>query len=231
MYSESVSFSRAEVRQRTFLAQVYAWMAFALGITAMVAWYVVGTPRLIGQIVSNNALFFGMLIGELVLVAVLVHRVERMSAFTATLIFFVYSMLNGFTLSILFLIYTAASITSTFVITAGTFGALSIYGFVTKRDLSSIGNLCGMALFGLVIASLVNLFFRNDLLYWITTYAGVLIFVGLTAYDTQKIKRIQAETFADEDQERKVSILGALTLYLDFINLFIYLLRLLGRRR
>jgi FtsH-binding integral membrane protein len=231
MYSESVSLSRAEIRQRTFLAQVYAWMAFALGITAMVAWYVVGTPQLIREIVSNNALFFGMLIGELVLVVLLVHRVERMSAFTATLTFFVYSMLNGFTLSILLLIYTTASITSTFVITAGTFGGLSLYGLVTKRDLSSIGNLCGMALFGLVLASLVNLFFRNDMLYWITTYAGVLIFVGLTAYDTQKIKRIQAEAFTDEGQERKVALLGALTLYLDFINLFIYLLRLLGRRR
>jgi FtsH-binding integral membrane protein len=231
MNSDSTVISRAEVQQRTFIAQVYAWMTFALGITAMVAWYVAGTPQLIMQIVSNNALFFGMLIGELVLVAVLVHRVERMSAFAATFIFFTYAMLNGFTLSILFLAYTAGSIASTFVITAGTFGALSLYGFTTKRDLSSVGNLCGMALIGLVIASLVNLFFSNSMLYWITTYAGVLIFVGLTAYDTQKIKRIHAEAFADEAQERKVSILGALTLYLDFINLFIYLLRLLGRRR
>jgi FtsH-binding integral membrane protein len=231
MNSKSLSLSRVEVQQRTFIAQVYAWMAFALGITAMVAWYVVNSPRMLQAIFTNQPLLLGMFIGELVLVAVLVHRVERMSAFTATLIFFTYAMLNGFTLSILFLAYTAASITSTFVITAGTFGALSLYGFVTKRDLTSIGNLCGMALFGLIIASLVNLFFRNDLLYWISTYAGILIFVGLTAYDTQKIKRIHAEVFTDEDQERKVSILGALTLYLDFINLFIYLLRLLGRRR
>ncbi|HYH05241.1 MAG TPA: Bax inhibitor-1/YccA family protein, partial [Bacillota bacterium] len=127
--------------------------------------------------------------------------------------------------------YTAASITSTFLVTAGTFGAMSIYGFVTKRDLTSIGNFLGMALIGLVIASFVNLFFHNSTIYWITTYAGILIFVGLTAYDTQKIKNVQAENFEDEDQERKVSILGALTLYLDFINLFIYLLRILGRRR
>lgn len=231
MNSESVSLSRADVQQRTFLAQVYAWMAFALGITAMVAWYVVSTPHLIEQILFNNLLFFGMIIGELILVAVLVRRVNQLSAFMATFIFFVYAMLNGFTLSILFLAYTAASIASTFVITAGTFGALSLYGFVTKRDLSSVGNLCGMALIGLVIASLVNLFFSNDLLYWITTYAGILIFVGLTAYDTQKIKQIHAEAFADGEQERKVSILGALTLYLDFINLFIYLLRLFGKRR
>lgn len=231
MNSEPVSLSRADVQQRTFLAQVYAWMAFALGITAMVAWYVVSTPHLIEQILFNNLLFFGMIIGELILVAVLVRRVNQLSAFMATFIFFVYAMLNGFTLSILFLAYTAASIASTFVITAGTFGALSLYGFVTKRDLSSVGNLCGMALIGLVIASLVNLFFSNDLLYWITTYAGILIFVGLTAYDTQKIKQIHAEAFADGEQERKVSILGALTLYLDFINLFIYLLRLFGKRR
>jgi FtsH-binding integral membrane protein len=231
MNSNSMTISRAEVQQRTFIAQVYAWMAFALGITAMVAWYVVGSPRLIEQVVTNNALFFGMLIGELVLVAVLVHRVNRMSAFMATFIFFAYAMLNGFTLSILFLAYTAESIASTFVITAGTFGLMSLYGFVTKRDLTGIGNLCGMALIGLIIASLVNLFFQNDMLYWISTYAGVLIFVGLTAYDTQKIKQIQAGSFEDEDQERKVSILGALTLYLDFINLFIYLLRLFGKRR
>jgi FtsH-binding integral membrane protein len=231
MNSESVSLSQAEQQQRMFLAQVYAWMGFALGITAMVGWYVVNSPQMLNAIFSNRALFFGMIIGELVLVAVLSRAVQRMSAFMTTLIFFVYSMLNGFTLSVLFLAYTAESIASTFVITAGTFGVMSLYGFITKRDLSSIGNLCVMALFGLIIASLVNIFFHNSMLYWISTYAGIIVFVGLTAYDTQKIKRIQAEAFEDEDQERKVSILAALTLYLDFINLFIYLLRLLGRRR
>jgi FtsH-binding integral membrane protein len=231
MNSDSLSLSRVEMQQRTFLAQVYAWMAFALGITAMVAWYVVNTPDFINRIAASNALFFGLMVGELVLVAVLVRTVDRMSAFLTTFFFFVYAMLNGFTLSVLFLAYTAESITSTFVITAGTFGVMSLYGLITKRDLTSVGNLCGMALIGLIIASLVNLFFQNSLLYWVTTYAGILIFVGLTAYDTQKIKNIQAEAFANEAQERKVAILGALTLYLDFINLFIYLVRFLGRRR
>jgi FtsH-binding integral membrane protein len=231
MNSESVSLSRAEQLQRMFLAQVYAWMGFALGITALVGWYVVNSPQLLNTIFTNRGLFFGMIIGELVLVVVLSRAVQRMSAFMTTFIFFVYSMLNGFTLSVLFLAYTAESLASTFVITAGTFGVMSLYGFITKRDLSSIGNLCVMALFGLIIASLVNIFFHNSMLYWIATYVGIIVFVGLTAYDTQKIKRIQAEAFDDEDQERKVSILAALTLYLDFINLFIYLLRLLGRRR
>lgn len=231
MSSDSLVVPRAEMQQRAFIAQVYAWMAFALVITGMVAWYVANSPQLIIAIVSNNLLFFGMLIGELVLVTILVKTVQQMSAFMTTLMFFVYSMLNGFTLSILFLAYTAESITSTFLITAGTFGAMSIYGFITKKDLTSIGNFLGMALIGLLIASVVNLFFHNSTFYWITTYAGILIFVGLTAYDTQKIKNIQSEYFEDEDQERKVSILGALTLYLDFINLFLYLLRILGRRR
>jgi FtsH-binding integral membrane protein len=231
MNSESVSLSRAEQLQRMFLAQVYAWMGFALGITALVGWYVVNSPQLLNTLFTNRGLFFGMIIGELVLVVVLSRAVQRMSAFMTTFIFFVYSMLNGFTLSVLFLAYTAESLASTFVITAGTFGVMSLYGFITKRDLSSIGNLCVMALFGLIIASLVNIFFHNSMLYWIATYVGIIVFVGLTAYDTQKIKRIQAEAFDDEDQERKVSILAALTLYLDFINLFIYLLRLLGRRR
>lgn len=231
MSSDSLVVPRAEMQQRAFIAQVYAWMAFALVITGMVAWYVANSPQLIIAIVSNNLLFFGMLIGELVLVTILVKTVQQMSAFMTTLMFFVYSMLNGFTLSILFLAYTAESITSTFLITAGTFGAMSIYGFITKKDLTSIGNFLGMALIGLLIASVVNLFFHNSTFYWITTYAGILIFVGLTAYDTQKIKNIQSENFADENQERKVSILGALTLYLDFINLFLYLLRILGRRR
>ncbi|HEY8463632.1 MAG TPA: Bax inhibitor-1/YccA family protein [Bacillota bacterium] len=231
MSSESLVLSRAEVQQRAFIAQVYAWMAFALVITGMVAWYVANSPHLILTVASNKTLFFGMLIGELVLVVILVGAVEKLSAFLATLVFFVYSMLNGFTLSILFLAYTMESITSTFLVTAGTFGAMSVYGFVTKRDLTSVGNLCGMALIGLLIASLVNLFFSNNMVYWISTYAGILIFVGLTAYDTQKIKQIQANNFSGEGEERKVSLLGALTLYLDFINLFIYLLRLLGRRK
>jgi FtsH-binding integral membrane protein len=231
MNSDSLVIPREEMRQRAFVVQVYSWMAFALAITGMVAWYVVNSRPLLTLIASNMMVYWGIAIAELILVGVLVGAVGRMSAFMATFVFFAYSMLNGFTLSILFLMYTMESVASTFLVTAGTFGAMSLYGFMTKRDLTTAGNFLRMALIGLVIASLVNLFWRNSALYWIVTYAGILIFIGLTAYDTQKIKNIQAGALDSEDRERKVALLGALTLYLDFINLFILLLRLLGRRR
>ncbi len=227
----SVSLSKTESVQRAFIAQVYAWMTFALLVTALVAWQVVNSPNLLEAIVKNQFVFYGLIIGEVLLVILLNKIINRISSGVATFLFFVYALLNGATLSVIFLMYTSSSIATTFLITAGTFGAMSLYGFMTKRDLTSIGNLCFMALIGLLIASVVNIFFNNDLLYWITTYAGILIFVGLTAYDTQKIKQIQAESLGDEGTERKVAILGALTLYLDFINLFLYLLRLFGRRR
>jgi Integral membrane protein, interacts with FtsH len=228
---QSTDFSRESAQQKTFITQVYAWMCFALAITALVAWFIASTPGLVMAIFSSMWIFFGLLIAELILVGVLVKAIHKMSAQVATFVFFGYSFLNGLTFSLIFLAYTASSISSTFLVTACTFGIMSVYGFVTKRDLTSIGNLCGMALIGLVIASIVNLFFHNDVFYWITTYAGILIFVGLTAYDTQKIKRIHAGEFAGEEQERKSAILGALALYLDFVNLFLFLLRLFGRRR
>jgi len=224
-------FTAARAEQSTFVAKVYGWMSAGLMLTAVVALATANSPTMIRAIFGNRALFFGLIIGELLLVIVLSAAINRMSAGLATVMFLAYAAVNGLTLSMIFLIYTKASLTSTFFVTGGTFGALSLYGYYTKRDLTSIGNLCMMALFGLIIASVVNLFWANSTLYWIVTYAGVLIFVGLTAYDTQKIKRIAASVGTDGQVVRKAAILGALRLYLDFINLFLLLLRLLGRRR
>lgn len=230
MSSASMTISQAELTQRTFISKVYGWMAFALTITAVTAMLTVMSPALINTIVRNRLLFFGLIIGELVLVVYLSAAIQKMSAATATVVFIAYSVINGLTLSIIFLAYTAESIASTFFITAGTFAAMSVYGYTTKRDLTSIGNLCITALIGMIIASLVNMFFKNEMIYWITTYVGVLIFVGLIAYDTQKIKAMGLAG-ATGEAERKGAIMGALALYLDFINLFLLFLRLFGRRK
>ena len=153
-----------------------------------------------------------------------------MSFASAMVSFLAYSFLNGLTLSVVFLAYTKSSIASTFFVTAGTFAAMSLYGYFTKKDLSSWGNLFFMALIGLIIATIVNVFWANTTLYWVTTYAGVLIFVGLTAYDTNRIKQMLANQEVNEGTQ-KLALLGALTLYLDFINMFLYLLRIFGDRR
>lgn len=216
--------------QANFISKVYAWMGLALLMTGAVAIFVSSTPELVNLIFGTRFLFFGLLIGEVLLVMYLSSAVLRLSAETGTLLFMLYAFLNGITLSVLFLAYTQASIASTFFITAGTFGVMSAYGYYTKKDLTTLGNLLFTALIGLVIATVVNLFFRNELFYWMTTYVGILIFVGLTAYDTQKIKAMFYLGVANPDMDRKAAILGALQLYLDFINLFIYLLRIFGRR-
>jgi len=221
------------LHERTFVSKVYGWMAIALVITAFVAMAVASSEAAAKLILANRGLFYGLLIGEVVLVIALTAAIGRMSATTATVVFVIYAAANGVTLSLIFLVFTAESIASTFFVTGGTFGAMSLYGYTTKRDLTSIGNLCFMALIGLIIASLVNLFLMNPMLYWVTTYVGILIFVGLTAYDTQIIKRWSRELSdsMSEQEYIKISILGALKLYLDFINLFLFLLRILGRRR
>ncbi|MDO8527499.1 MAG: Bax inhibitor-1/YccA family protein [Deltaproteobacteria bacterium] len=219
------------LEQRTFLSKVYSWMAFALGLTAMTAMFTVSNAAIREFIFGNTGIFFGLLLAELGLVMFLSFAIRKISVTAATAAFVAYSVLNGLTLSAIFLVYTNASLASTFFVTAGTFGAMSLYGYATKRDLTSIGNLCFMALIGLIIASVVNMFWSNPALYWITSYAGVLIFVGLTAYDTQKLK-IMSQSIDEESEEgKKAAILGALTLYLDFINLFLMLLRIFGRRR
>lgn len=212
------------------MTQVYAWMAAGLLVTGAVASFVAGSDALTSLIFGNPLIFFGLFIVQIVAVIGLSAGINRLSPAVATAIFMGYAALNGLTFSAIFLAYTAASIASTFFITAGTFGAMSLYGYTTKRDLTGVGNFAVMALIGLLIASLVNIFLRSEGLYWILTYAGVLIFVALTAWDTQKIKRLAAQV-GDEASAGRVAIIGALTLYLDFINLFIYLLRILGVRR
>ncbi|MBS1623244.1 MAG: Bax inhibitor-1/YccA family protein [Bacteroidetes bacterium] len=229
----TTSYNAAEIKlaQSTFISKVYSWMSLALLITGAVAAYIASSDALMEIIVGNRGVFYGLLLGELALVWVISAAINRLSATTATGLFILYSVMNGLTLSVIFLRYTASSIGTTFFVTAGTFAVMSVYGHTTKRDLTSWGNLLLMALIGLIIASVVNLFWQNSMFYWICTYAGILIFVGLTAYDTQKIKEYGAQGFSDSDSMQKGALIGALQLYLDFINLFLYILRLLGNRR
>lgn len=214
-----------QAMQRTFV-----WMALGLAITGLTAIFAADS-NFTYTLLSSSGLFYGLLIAELALVWFLSARIMKLSVPVATASFALYSVLNGLTLSPIFYLYTEASIASTFFVTAGTFGAMALFGYVTKRDLSRWGSLLYMALIGLIIASVVNWFLASATLMWITTYAGVLIFVGLTAYDTQKIKQMLWEAAGDEELSKRVSLIGALGLYLDFINLFLYLLRILGRRR
>src|SRR6185369_13269355 len=214
-------------RQNTLIRQVYAWMGAGLAITACMALVTLSSTAILNAIVGNRLLFFGLMIGELALVFTLSGAINRLSAAVATLIFIAYSALNGVTLSIVALVYTANSIASTFVVTAGMFGAMSVYGYVTKRDLTSWGSFLFMGLIGVVIASIVNIFVGSSAVSWVISAIGVIVFTGLTAYDTWKIK----ELAANGTEGRKPAILGALTLYLDFINLFLMLLRFTGNRR
>ena len=218
--------------QLSLFRQVYLWMAMALAITGMMAMLVAGSPAMLSLIFSSKFSFLVLIVAEIALVWYLSARIERLSFTTATLMFIIYSLLNGAMLSSIFLLYTAASIATTFFVTAGTFGVMCVYGYVTKRDLTSIGNICLMAVIGLIIAGLVNLFLQSSLMILIVSGIGVLVFVGLTAYDSQKIKRmLLQEGLEVNDSTRKIALLGSLTLYLDFINLFLYLLRFLGDRR
>ncbi len=218
-----------EAEQARFITKVYGWMSIGLALTGTVAYFVASSPILLQMIFGNRLVFWGLVIGELLMVGYLAAAVTRMSAATATLVYMLYAVLNGVTLSGIFIMYTGASIVGTFLITGGTFAAMSAYGYFTKQDLTRAGNLLYMALIGLVIATVVNIFFRNPIMYWIITYAGILIFVGLTAYDTQKIKQMNIIGNEGTEEDHKEAIMGALTLYLDFINLFLYLLRLFGR--
>ena len=213
------------------MRKVYVWMTLALCITGLTAFYVASSPNLIGAIISNRILFFGLIIGELALVMGLVSAINRISFFTATILFILYSILNGATLSMILLVYTRASIASTFFITAGTFAGMAFVGYTTKKDLSKMGGILIMGVIGLVIATVVNMFVASSMLDWIISYLGVAIFVGLTAYDAQKIKDM-LRTYGTEvnDETQKIALLGSLRLYLDFVNLFLYLLRIFGKR-
>ena len=214
----------------TLMSKVYLWMTLALVVTGMTAYYVASSPAILYAIVSNQIAFWGLFIGELVLVFVLSSRIMSLSFVTASLMFVIYSIMNGVFFSFILLAYTEQSIATTFLITAGTFGAMSLFGFVTKRDLSAMGRILFMLLIGLIIATVVNIFMKAEGLTLILNYAGVVIFVGLTAYDTQSIKQMLQE-HGDKEGAEKIALLGSLSLYLDFINLFIYLLRFFGESR
>ena len=225
-YIESIPTVEAD-----FMQKVYLWMTFALTLTGFVAYRTTQSEFLLELIFSSSFGFIGLIIGELALVFWISSGIQRMSSNMAIGLFLLYSVLNGMTLSVLLIAYTGASVASTFFITAGMFGAMSVYGYTTKQYLSSWGNLLFMALIGLILASVVNIFLQSSGLYWLISYIGVLVFVGLTAYDTQKIKQLAAQVIVESEEGRKVAILGALTLYLDFINMFIFMLRILGNRR
>lgn len=229
---EVTSPSRSTVSFQALITKVYLWMTMALAITALTSLVVATNESVIYALLQNRALFWGCAIAELALVFILSARIMRMSFATAGVIFGLYSILNGVTLSFLLLINTAESVASTFFITAATFGAMSLTGYVIKRDLGAVGRFLFMALIGLIIATIVNIFVASSALSWVITYAGVIIFCGLTAYDTQKMKVIlQNSQHMGESNAHKIALLCSLTLYLDFINLFIYLLRIFGNRR
>lgn len=217
---------------QTFMAQVYGWMTVGLLLTAFVALYVASSEALLSMIFSSKIVFFGLIIAQLGLVFVLSGMVHKMSGAMATSLFMLYSVLTGVTISSVLLLYTASSIASTFFICAAMFGALSVYGYTTKRSLTGMGSFLFMGLIGIIIASIVNIFMQSSMMSMLISYAGVLIFAGLTAYDTQKLKDMGNElNQEDKENMRRYSIMGALTLYLDFINLFLMLLRILGDRR
>ena len=213
------------------MRKVYVWMTLALVITGFTAYAVANTPALLQAIFGNRILFWGLIIGELALVWGVTGAINKLSLTTATLLFVLYSVINGATLSVIFLAFSQTVITKTFLVTAGTFGVMSLIGYTTKTDLSSMGKILFMALIGLIIATVVNLFVHSTMLETIVSYVGVLIFVGLTAHDTQKIKLMLATSDSMDEGMQKMALLGALNLYLDFINLFLFLLRIFGGNR
>ena len=238
-YNNELNFGTTMTRDRELsmsqafpilMRKVYVWMSLALAITGITAYGVANSPGVISAIYGNQIVFWGLMIAELALVFVVSGAINRLSLTTATLLFVLYSVINGVVLSSIFLIYTMTSIASVFFITAGTFAVMAFIGYTTKTDLSSIGKIVMMALIGLVIATLVNLFIKSEGFTLILSYVGVLVFAGLTAYDTQKIKQMLLQAPDAGEGAQKMALLGALSLYLDFINLFIYLLRIFGKR-
>ena len=211
-----------------FFNAVYAWMCAGLAVTAAVSWYIAQSPQMV---MSLYRAWIPLVIVELVLVVVISRAVNKVSTNVATLLFLLYAAINGLTLSVIFLVFAKSTLASAFIISAGTFGAMSIFGMVTKRDLTGMGRIMYMLLIGLVIASIVSFFWHNSALQVIINYVGVLVFVGLTAYDTQKLKAIADQTQDNPALAARLSIVGSLILYLDFINLFLFILQLMGDRR
>ena len=216
----------------TYMAQVmrkvYLKMFLGLLVTALTSWFVLNNETILMTLIQSSGLLIGLCVAELALVFILSLAINKLSSPVATLLFYVYAVINGVTLTPIFLIYTMSSIALTFFVTSGVFLAMTIYGYVTKSDLTKIGSFLVMALIGLIVCTIINVFWANSTMDWIISFAGVIIFLGLTAWDTQKIKQMAQET--DEMNAGKLATLGALSLYLDFINLFLYLLRFLGSR-
>ncbi len=219
----------ADERVSAFMRSVYGWMAAGLALTAGVAFYVAGSPELVQAIASNRALFWGLMIAQLGLVFTMSARVEKMASSTATMLFVIYSALTGVTMAFVLLAFTGQSVATTFLVTSGMFGAMATYGTVTRRSLAGWGQFLFMGLIGVVLASIVGIFWRSDALQFVISFIGVIVFTGLTAYDAQRLKALAVTTPAG--QIGSYAIVGALALYLDFINLFLMLLRILGDRR
>lgn len=214
------------------LKNVYLWMTLALAISGLTAMVVAGNAELVARIFATRGTLLILFLAQFGLIWAISSRIGTMSFVTATLLFLLYSVITGVTLSSIFLVFTMESLASVFFITAGTFAVVSIYGFVTKKDLSTWGSYLLMGLIGVIIASIVNWFLASEVMYWIVSYVGVAIFVGLTAYDTQKIKVLANQCYMeDSETQNKVALMGAITLYLDFINLFLYILRIFGKRK
>lgn len=223
-YAPSVSFP-------VLMRKVYTWMTLAMIITGITSYGVATSPAILETIFANRIVFWGLVIAEFGLVFGISGMLHKLSITTATLMFIAYSVINGALLSSIFLLYTMSSIGSVFFITAGTFGVMALIGYTTKTDLTSMGKILFMALIGIIIATVVNIFVASSGLQMIISYIGVIIFVGLTAYDSQKIKQMLIEQDAADEGAQKLALVGALTLYLDFVNLFIYLLRIFGNRK
>ena len=231
-YSRSVAQSSATSVASLYMRQVYQWMTAGLAVTTVVAYAVASSPAVQAAIFGNTIVLILMLVAQFGLVIALSAAVHKMSGGTATGLFLLYSAVTGATLSSIFVVYPIASIANAFLVTTGTFLAMSVYGTVTKRDLTSMGSFLFMGLIGIIIASLVNIFLKSSMMDFIISCLGVLIFTGLTAYDTQKLRRFgENAPMEDGTSVRRGAILGALTLYLDFINLFLMMLRLFGGNR
>ncbi|MBI3251758.1 MAG: Bax inhibitor-1/YccA family protein [Candidatus Omnitrophica bacterium] len=221
----------AEASESNFISRVYLWMAAGLLVSAAASFWLLAQPGLLKAVFTNNVLLIGLVVAEIALVIWLSAGAMRMSTAMASSVFLVYSFLNGITLTSIFIVYTGVSILTTFAVTAGTFFFFSVYGMTTKKDLTGVGGLAMMGLIGIIIASVVNIFLKSPAVMWISTFIGIAVFLGLVAYDTQKLKAIRHMGFENAEMEKRVAILGALALYLDFINLFLLLLRIFGRRR
>lgn len=231
MNDRIVAGSRTTVGESGFLSRVYAWMALGLVVSGAGSMWILSQPSLLKLVFTNGWILLALVVVEFGLVIWLSAAAMRLSAGVATWMFLGYSFLNGVTLASIFLVYTGASIFTTFTVAAGTFLFFSVYGATTKRDLTGVGSLAMMGLFGVILASVVNIFLKSSALMWISTFVGVAVFMGLIAYDTQKLKALYAHGAQTGETDRRLAILGALALYLDFVNLFLLLLRLFGRGR